>query len=97
MKSDVAATAANSVLGGKAAKKKISEIRLRRGHAGGYIASNHHDDGDRPHEYPMTSIDDVIKHVKSHMGEEAAEISKEKPKKGKYTPPIKGMNAGDLE
>jgi hypothetical protein len=62
----------------KPAKKKlkVEEIRLRRGHAGGYIAKHHLSDEDgnqhpQQHEYPMLALKDVVSHLEKHMPEDS--------------------------
>lgn len=70
----------------KSKKMRTGEMHIRRGHAGGYIVKNHLEDEDgnsngRPQEYPMTSLNQVVKHLRAHMpsDEAKAAASKETP------------------
>jgi hypothetical protein len=56
----------------KPKKLRTREMNIRRGHEGGYIVKNHleSEDGEphhQVHEYPMNSLTQVVKHLRTHM------------------------------
>lgn len=54
---------------------KVKEIRIRPGHAGGYIVKNHLEDknGYAEQEFPMGKLSHVLKHVRAHMPKDDSE------------------------
>lgn len=52
-------------------KKHLKEMRVRRGHKGGYVVEHHHQmpDVHPMEEHPMSSTDDLHDHIENHMGE----------------------------
>lgn len=69
---------ASAALSGKAkpAKLRVEEIRMRRGHKGGFIAKHHLKDEKgmqhAEHEYPLTDKKAMLDHMDQHMDDEAA-------------------------
>lgn len=53
-------------------KKKVKEITVRRGAEGGFIAKHHYEHNGEyhePDEYPLKSHNEMMRHMKEHMGE----------------------------
>jgi hypothetical protein len=72
--------AASAALSGKTkpGKMRVEEIRMRRGHKGGFIAKHHLKDEKgmqhAEHEYPLADKKAMLAHMDEHLGDnEAAE------------------------